>query len=380
MRHEADAERPRAGEGDGETRRDGKPMKVIIAAGGTGGHLYPGIAIARELLQEPGNEVLFVGTSRGIENRVLPAEGLPLRLITVGRLKGMSIGARVMTALTLPRSLLQAAALLRRERPGAVVGVGGYASGPVALAAWMLGIPVIIVEPNSFAGLANRVLGRFAKKVFVCFPGRDRQNFFPARKRVLAGPLVRKGIDQGKAGAALAAFGLDPGRFTVFVMGGSGGAHAINRAMQDAARELGGIANLQVLHQTGAKDAQEVERAYREAGVKAVVLPYISDMAGAYAAADLVVCRSGATTVAELAVCGKRAVLVPYPFAADNHQEHNARSLAERGGADVIIQKDLTPGGLAQVIRAHAAAGRTAVSPLPSTAAGEIARACKDHV
>ncbi len=355
-------------------------MKVIIAAGGTGGHLYPGIAIAREVLCEAGNEVLFVGTEQGIEARVLPKESLPVRFISVGRLKGMDLGSVLKTFITLPRSLIRSVGLLRQERPHAVVGVGGYASGPVALAAWLLGIPLVIVEPNSYAGLANRVLGRFAKKVFVCFPGKDRQGFFPASKKVLTGPLVRKGLDQGNRDRALAEFGLEPGRFTVLAMGGSGGAHAINMTMKEAATELKDVPDLQVLHQTGEKDATEVKDGYRKAGVKAAVLPYIHDMAGAYAAADLVVSRSGATTVAELAVLGKRAVLVPYPYAADNHQEYNARSLAERGGADVIVQKDLSAAGLAAVIKKYAAHGREAPPPMLSTAAEEIVRACKEHV
>jgi UDP-N-acetylglucosamine--N-acetylmuramyl-(pentapeptide) pyrophosphoryl-undecaprenol N-acetylglucosamine transferase len=355
-------------------------MKVIIAAGGTGGHLYPGIAIAREVLAEAGNEVLFVGTEQGIEARVLPKESLPVRFITVGRLKGMSLGSVIKTFFTLPRSLSQAVGLLRQERPDAVVGVGGYASGPVALAAWLLRIPLVIVEPNSYAGLANRVLGRFANTVFVCFPGRDLQGFFPARKKVLTGPLVRKGFTGGDRGRALAAYGLEPARFTVFVMGGSGGAHAINMAMREAAWELKDIPGLQVLHQTGEKDVDDVKEGYQRAGVKAAVLPYIHDMAGAYAAADLVVSRSGATTVAELAVCGKQAVLIPYPFAADNHQEHNARSLAELGGGEVIVQKDLTPSKLATVIQRYARGEGGTRPPLASTAAEEIVRACKAYV
>lgn len=352
----------------------------MIAAGGTGGHLYPGIAIAREVLAEAGNEVLFVGTVQGIEGRVLPKESLPVRFITVGRLKGMGLGSVLKTVITLPRSLIQSVGLLRQERPHAVVGVGGYASGPVALAAWILGIPLVIVEPNSYAGFANRVLGRIAKKVFVCFPGKDRQGFFPASKKVLTGPLVRKGLDQGNREKALAEFGLGPGRFTVLAMGGSGGAHAINTTMKEAAKELNDVRDLQILHQTGEKDAVEVKDGYGQAGVIAVVLPYIHDMAGAYAVADLVVSRSGATTVAELAVLGKRAVLVPYPFAADNHQEYNARSLAERGGADVIVQKDLSAAGLAAAIKKYAAHGREPLSPMPSSAAEEIVRACKEHV
>jgi UDP-N-acetylglucosamine--N-acetylmuramyl-(pentapeptide) pyrophosphoryl-undecaprenol N-acetylglucosamine transferase len=355
-------------------------MKVMIAAGGTGGHLYPGIAIARELLREPGTEAVFVGTDQGVEARVLPKEGLPLRLLPAGKLKGMSIVARVRTLLALPRSLSAAVKLLRSERPAVVVGIGGYASGPVGLAAWMLRIPVLIVEPNAYAGLTNRILGRIAKKVFVSFPGRDSQNLFPARKKVLTGPLVRKGIDGGEAWQALTTFGLEPGRFTVFVMGGSGGAHAINMAMRVAAADLARVPGIQILHQTGEKDTAEVERGDRESGVTCAVLPYIQDMAAAYAAADLVVARSGATTVAELAACGKRAVLIPYPYAADRHQEHNAWSLAEGGGAEVIIQEDLTPGKLAQVIRTYAAAGRRDVPPVPATAAEEIARACREYV
>ncbi len=356
-------------------------MKVIIAAGGTGGHLYPGIAIAREALRDPGNEVLFVGTMQGIEARVLPKENLPVRFITVGRLKGMGLLARIRTLVTLPASLFQSLSLLRKERPDVVVGIGGYASGPVALAARLRGRPLLIVEPNSYAGLANRVLGKVANRIFLCFPGRDRQGFFPERKKELIGPLVRKGIDAGKTDAACAAFGLASGRFTVFAMGGSGGAHAINMAMKDAAPELAKLPDIQVLHQTGENDAAEVAAGYRAAGLPAKVLPFIDDMAGAYAAADLVVSRSGATTVAELAVCAKHAVLIPFPFAADNHQEFNARSLAaERGGADVIIQKDLTPELLVRTIRAQAGKREERIAAMPSTAAEEIVRVCGTYV
>jgi UDP-N-acetylglucosamine--N-acetylmuramyl-(pentapeptide) pyrophosphoryl-undecaprenol N-acetylglucosamine transferase len=355
-------------------------MKVIIAGGGTGGHLYPGIALARELLREPGNEVLFVGTEQGIEARVLPGEGLPLRFISVGKLKGMKLASTLKTLATLPRSMVQSLCLLREVGPDVVIGVGGYASGPVALAAWLSRRPLFLIEPNSYAGLANRALGKLARKVVLCFPGTDRQQFFPKRKTLLVGPLVRKGIDQGDRRKALLDFGLEPGRFTVFVLGGSGGAHAINMAMKDAAKGLSRIANLQILHQTGAADVVDVAAGYREAGVKAVVLPYIIDMAGAYAAADLVVSRSGATTVAELAVCGKRAVLVPFPFAADNHQEHNARTLSARGAAEVVLQPELTTEKLAAVIQKYAGSEAPAMQAMANTAAEEIAGICRDYV
>ncbi len=356
-------------------------MKVVIAGGGTGGHLYPGIAIAREVLREPGSEVLFVGTEQGLEAKVLPREGLPVRFIAVGKLKGMRLAAIIRTVITLPRSIFQSLRLLREVGPDVVIGVGGYSSGPVALAAWSLRIPLLIVEPNSYAGLANRKLGKLADRVILCFPGTGAQKFFPPGKTEKLGPLVRRGIDRSDRNKALADFGLEDKKFTVFVMGGSGGAHAINMAMKEAAGYLRDGKQLQILHQTGEKDVAEVTAAYRDAGIRAVVLPYIHDMAGAYAAADLVVSRSGATTVAELAVCGKRAVLIPFPFAADNHQEFNARTLAESGNADVVVQKELTAPKLAGLINKYADQGAGAPPPgMENRAAEEISRICKNYV
>lgn len=355
-------------------------MNVLIAGGGTGGHLYPGIAIARKLLEEDGTEVLFVGTERGIEARVLPREGLPVRFIRVGRLKGMKAGAIIKTVLTLPAGVIQSLRLLGRARPDVVIGIGGYASGPVALAAWLRRIPLVIVEPNSYAGMANRMLGRLADKIILSFPATDRQGFFPRAKTVRVGPLVREGISDGDRSAARTQFGLEEGSYTVFVTGGSGGAHAVNMAMKDAASLLADQPGLQVLHQTGEQDRESVRAGYAAAGLRAVVMPYIHDMTAAYAAADLVVSRSGATTVAELAANGKRAVLIPYPFAADNHQEYNARALAELGNADVIVQNDLTPQALASAIKAGAAARGRPGKRLGMDAAGEIVRMCKDYV
>lgn len=357
-------------------------MKVIIAGGGTGGHLYPGIAIARELLKEGDNQVLFVGTEKGIEAKVLPKEGLPVRFISVGKLKGMNFSSIVKTLITLPQSVFQSVSLLGETRPDVVIGVGGYSSGPVALAAVIRRTPLLIVEPNSYPGLANRKLGKLASKVILCFPGTGAQGFFPSEKTMTLGPLVRKGIDQGDRRKALAEFGLQPDRFTVFVMGGSGGAHAINMAMKQAAAYLKSIPDLQILHQTGEKDGPDVTAGYKQAGVNAVVLPYIHDMPGAYAAADLVVSRSGATTVAELAVCGKRAVLIPFPFAADNHQEYNASMLAARGAAEVIVQKNLTAELLGALIKKYAGQGEGGSSAprIKNTAAEEIAGICKEYV
>jgi UDP-N-acetylglucosamine--N-acetylmuramyl-(pentapeptide) pyrophosphoryl-undecaprenol N-acetylglucosamine transferase len=357
-------------------------MKVVIAGGGTGGHLYPGIAVARALLHEEGNEVLFIGTEQGIEARVLPKEGLAVRFITVGKLKGMKLLPMLKTMAALPLGMLQSLNVLREARPDAVFGVGGYASGPVGLAAISLNIPLVIMEPNSYPGLANRNLGKLARTVVLCFPGAGAQGFFPPEKTVTLGPLVRKGIEQGDRHKALADFGLASGRFTVFVMGGSGGAHALNMVMKQTAVLLKDIHGFQILHQTGEHDAVKVAAGYSEAGVQATVRPYIDDMASAYALADLVISRAGATTVAELAVCGKRAVLVPFPFAADNHQEYNASMLAARGGAEVVPQQDLSAELLARLIKKYAeqGAGSSNVPRMANTAAEEIAALLKKYV
>ncbi len=356
-------------------------MNIVIAGGGTGGHLYPGIAIAREVLKTEGDSVLFVGTRQGIETKVLPREGLPVRFISVGKLKGMKLASVIRTLLTLPFSLFQSLCLLREARPDVVIGVGGYSSGPVAFAAWSLRIPLLIVEPNSYAGMANRKLGTLADKIILCFPGTGAQHFFPPAKTEKTGPLARAGIDGGNRTAAYAEFGLDADRFTVFVMGGSGGAHAVNTAMAGASELLKEEKQIQILHQTVDKDLAFVAAAYRTAGVRAAVFPYIHDMAGAYAAADLVVSRSGATTVAELAVCGKRAILIPFPFAADNPQEHNARTLSASGAAEVILQKDLNAGMLASRIKKYACQGAVSAAPtMENRAAEEIVRICRTYV
>ncbi|MFA5072701.1 MAG: undecaprenyldiphospho-muramoylpentapeptide beta-N-acetylglucosaminyltransferase [Nitrospirota bacterium] len=356
-------------------------MKVLIAGGGTGGHLYPGIAIARELMKNPTNEVLFVGTEQGIEARVLPREGLRVKFIPAGKLKGMDFFSKLKTFAKLPAGFIRSFQLLQEERPDIVIGVGGYASAPLGAAAGILRFPLIVVEPNSYPGLANKILGRTAVSVALCFPGTAAKDFFPPEKTVLLGPLVRKGIDQGDRTKACERFGFDPNGFTLLVMGGSGGAHAINMAMKQAAQKLTRIRNLQVLHATGEHDAPDVLTGYRLAGLKATVLPYIHAMEDAYAVADLVIARSGATTVAELAVCGKRAILIPFPYAADNHQEYNARTLASRGSGEVLLQKDLTPDLLAEVIKKHAEHPNAPVGVrMASTAAEEIVRICNDHV
>lgn len=323
--------------------------RLLIAGGGTGGHLYPGVAVAMEARKE-GFEVLFIGTEKGIEARVLQREGFQLKTIKAGRLKGMGMAEKIRTLAGIPGGIFQAAGIIRKFSPQAVIGVGGYASFPAVAAAKLIGIPVVIQEQNAYPGLTNRVLGRIADAVAVGFE--EAAGFFPKGRPVFTGNPIRGGMLAADRGAAVDAWGLKPDRFTVLVFGGSGGAHRINKGMADALAALAGLKDgIQFIHQTGEKDFAMVESAYAGSGFVAKVSPFIYDMAGAYACADLVVCRSGALTLAELTALGKPALLVPYPHAANNHQEANARSLERSGAAKVIVDSEATGERLAAEIK-----------------------------
>ena len=312
--------------------------RLVVAGGGTGGHLYPGIAVAREA-SAVGCRVLFIGTEAGIEAMVLPKEGLELRTIKAGKYMGMGIAGKIRTIAGLPGAVGSAAGILREFRPQAVLGVGGYASFPVLAAARLLGIPFVIQEQNAWPGLTNRTLGRFAGRVALGF--REAERFFDSKKTVFTGNPVRSTLYHVERRKALAEFGLEDGRTTVLVFGGSGGAHTINKGVTDALSGMSGMDDrLQFIHQTGGQDLAFVEKAYAGSGFRATVHPYIYNMAGAYACADIVVCRSGALTLAELTALGKPALLIPYPFAANNHQEHNARALESAGAARVIMDSE----------------------------------------
>jgi UDP-N-acetylglucosamine--N-acetylmuramyl-(pentapeptide) pyrophosphoryl-undecaprenol N-acetylglucosamine transferase len=314
--------------------------RVLVAGGGTGGHLFPGIAIAQEVRKRfPGSEIWFVGTNRGLENRVVPAEGFVLRTITVSGLKGVGGLQQLKGILNLPRSLRESYQIVRRFRPQIVVGVGGYSSGPPVLVASLLGIPVLLQEQNAFPGMTNRILYRFADKVAISF--REGERYF-GKKAILTGNPVR-------ANFRYLPSRRDPAQFTVFVFGGSQGAHAINKAMTDAVRHLAPhLTRLFLVHQTGEKDREFVSRAYLEYGVGSDVRPFFQDMPAQFSRADLLVCRSGASTLAELTVAGKAALLIPFPLAADNHQQRNAEALMAVGAAEMILEKDLTGESLAR--------------------------------
>jgi UDP-N-acetylglucosamine--N-acetylmuramyl-(pentapeptide) pyrophosphoryl-undecaprenol N-acetylglucosamine transferase len=322
-------------------------MRMLVAGGGTGGHVFPGIALAEEVVtRHPGHDVVFVGTARGLEATVVPKAGFPIELIEVRGLKGKSLVDTFRNLFLLPLALWQSLRILRRWRPDVVVGVGGYASGPVVLAAWLLRIPTAVQEQNAAAGLTNRLLGRVVQAAFTAFPEAARH--FPRRKVYQLGNPIRRTLMENFMRPERT---HDAQRLLVF--GGSQGAHALNMRVIEALPHLADLrAALHVTHQTGARDREQVEKGYRACGFEPDVREFITDMSGAYAGADLVVCRAGATTLAELTVCRKPAILVPFPLAADNHQVQNARSLVDAGAAVMIEERDLTGELLAREIRA----------------------------
>jgi len=302
-------------------------MRVIIAGGGTGGHIIPALAIANQLKKSYEAEVLFIGTARGIENRLVPAAGFPLQLVRVGALKNVSLMTRAKTAFDLPRAIWDAGHMLNVFAPDVVIGVGGYASGPAMLAAVVKHIPTLAFEPNVVPGFANRVVARFVSAAAVHFA--ETAKYF--RHAEVTGVPVRQAF-----------FDIAPkrgGTPTVLVFGGSQGAHAINEAMIRCLRVLRREApGIHIIHQTGERDYNDALAAYQSSGESAEVFKFIEDMPAAFARADLVVCRSGASTVAEIAAAGKPAVFVPFPRAADDHQTVNAMAL-ERVGAAVLVEE-----------------------------------------
>lgn len=320
-------------------------MKVMIAGGGTGGHLYPGIALARAFQTRFAKcEILFVGTERGIESKILPREGFPLRTIRVEGWIGKTFWALIKTLIRFPQSLAESHRLLREFHPDLVIGVGGYASGSVLLMATFLKLKRIILEQNVIPGLTNKILGKFVLQVFASFEG--SQPYFPKKSFYYSGNPVREEIlalPEKKAGQ----------KTTILVFGGSQGAHSINQAIVDSLDILAkdDTLSIQWIHQTGPLDLNWVKSEYEKRNATAEVVPFIYDMAGAYASSDLVICRAGATTLAELTACGKPAILIPFPFAAHNHQQKNALYMKKSGAAEMIETNDLNGKTVSERIR-----------------------------
>jgi UDP-N-acetylglucosamine--N-acetylmuramyl-(pentapeptide) pyrophosphoryl-undecaprenol N-acetylglucosamine transferase len=321
-------------------------MRVLIAGGGTGGHLFPGMALAEECVgRHPENDAIFVGTQRGLEARVVPRAGFPFESITSRGLKGMGPFKLLWGLLTLPFSFLQALRILWRYRPDVVVGVGGYSSGPVVLMAWLLGLPTAIQEQNARPGFTNRVLGHFVGAVFVAFHEAIRA--FEARRTHLLGNPIRKTLVENFLRPNVA-----HQRFALLVLGGSLGAKGLNARVLEAVDFLGDVkALLAIVHQTGRADLEAVAEGYARRGCEADVRDFIDDMSAAYSRADLVICRAGASTLSELAVCRKPSVLVPFPHATDDHQAANAKAMVDAGAAIMLREAQLTGEALAQTIR-----------------------------
>lgn len=324
--------------------------RIMVAGGGTGGHLFPGLAVVEELRRRiPGLEVKFVGTARGIEARILPSRGESLELLNVTPLKGQGVGARFKSFARIPTAMKEAASLMRGFEPDLVLGVGGYASGPVLLAASLSGRPTALLEQNAYVGMTNRILARFVDRAYVAFEQTER--VFGASKSRLTGNPVRQQFVEHARLALADPEGFESRARTVLVLGGSQGARKLNEDLPRALAQAGvANLNLEVVHQTGEAMREEVETIYRELGIRARVVTFIEEIARAYANAALVIARAGATTLAELCAIGRPSILIPFPFAADDHQAKNADALEAQGASICIRESDLEVGRLAELI------------------------------
>lgn len=320
-------------------------MKVLIAAGGTGGHIYPGIAVAKEVMaRDAESEVLFVGTARGLEKKIVPENGFQLSLINSAGLKNVGFAGKIKGLSVLPKSFLEARKVIRQFRPHVVVGAGGYVSGPVLLMAAIMGVPTLVMDSNALPGFTNRQLARFVERAALTFE--EATPFFGKKGVVTGNPVRAEFFDVPTK--------LRTDTFHVLIFGGSQGARAINNAMIDALEKLDMYADrLTVTHQTGEADFDAIHNAYllsKFAG--ADVRPFISDIFVEFGKADLIICRAGATTCAEVSAAGKAAIMVPFPMAADDHQRKNAEALQNAGAAKMILQQDLSGERLAAEIAA----------------------------
>lgn len=324
------------------------PKRLMVAGGGTGGHVLAGVAVADAWRARfPESQVIFVGAQGGIEEKLVPRAGYPLQLLKLGSLNRVSLVKKLRTVFLLPFSLIRSALFLLAFRPHAVLGVGGYASGPLVLMArflsafGLLSAKTAILEQNSIAGMTNRILGRLVDRVFCTFPGMEFQ---------FGGKVLLTGNPVRAAFKPLTPAARDP--FTIFIFGGSQGALGINTLVLEALPLFADVKeHLRFIHQTGERDYDRVVEGYKKAGVEARVEKFIHDMASAYAEASLVICRAGSSTLSEIAAVGRAAVLVPFPFASDNHQEKNARVLVDRGAAFLLLQQRSNGMDLARIVR-----------------------------
>lgn len=321
--------------------------RMVVGGGGTGGHLFPGIAIAQAFRSKhPDNMVLFVNAGRPLETKVLSDLGWSQKAISIEGIKGRGRWAQFKAAMKVPGAIWSAYRILKDFKADVVLSVGGYSAGPVATAAALSGTTTVLHEQNQLPGVTNRLLGRLVHRVYLSFE--ESRPFFDAAKVKVSGNPVRDEI------LTLAKHLNEPpsdALFTVLIVGGSQGAHAINQAVADALHELKNVEGIRFVHQTGPEDEASISEVYEELGIEAQVSSFFSDMAAQYKKADVIICRAGATTVAEITVLGKAAVFVPFPYAADDHQTKNAQALADSGAAEMIRQEELSGPAVAKLIK-----------------------------
>ncbi|MEJ2655656.1 MAG: undecaprenyldiphospho-muramoylpentapeptide beta-N-acetylglucosaminyltransferase [Desulfobacterales bacterium] len=337
------------------TGPDRHELRVVIAGGGTGGHLFPGIAVAEELqTRSPKNKVLFVGTGRPFEVSILSETGFAHKRITAEGLKGRGIWNQLVSMFKIPIGVLESVLILKSFKPHLVIGMGGYSAGPLVIGAWLLGIKIVLHEQNMLPGITNRMLSRFADRIYVSF---SETKFGAAAEKVrFTGNPVRKEIIQCAKGQKNIgnASSEKEGKFSILILGGSQGAHRINMAILEALEHIENREKMFFVHQTGAQDETQVKQGYDKRGMTNDTRTFFKDMDRRYQNADLIICRAGATTVAEITALGKGAVFIPFPFAADNHQVLNAQSLVKERAAEMIYEKDLSGKALAQRINHYA--------------------------
>lgn len=309
----------------------------MIAGGGTGGHLFPALAVAEAFLEKDSrNQILFVGSQKGLERQVLGRQGFALKTIEVVSLVGKPWRKKIGSLLVICKSLEQSWRILRSFEPDLVLGMGGYTSGPVVLSAWALGKRTAIHEQNVIPGLSNKILGKVVDRVFISFP--ETARFFPSKKTFWTGNPVRKRF---RIPLPLLV-GENEKRFTIFIFGGSQGAHRLNKSMAEALPLLADFKEkIHIIHQTGPQDYQQMKEIYAQQGWAAEIYSFLEDIEKAYARADLIICRAGASTLFELMAMGKPAILVPFPFAANDHQTLNARALVKAGAAFLVADREI---------------------------------------
>jgi UDP-N-acetylglucosamine--N-acetylmuramyl-(pentapeptide) pyrophosphoryl-undecaprenol N-acetylglucosamine transferase len=326
---------------DGTEAKTFRALRIMVAGGGTGGHLFPGIAIAKEFMaRNSATRVIFVSTGNQLEKAVLSKAGFELRSIQVAGIKGRGIWNQLKSVLKIPGAILTAMGLIKDFSPDLIVGLGSYAAGPVVMGAWLMRVPIAIHEQNMLPGITNKILARFADRIYISF--QNTQSRLNPQKVYWTGNPVRRELLEIAGGGQPAAHDTDQKKFTVLIIGGSQGAHRVNTAMIEALEHLQNSERLHFVHQTGEADEVSVRDAYRKKSVSATAQSFFDNMAERYGQADLIICRAGATTVAEITALGKAVIFIPFPYAADNHQMLNATDLAKDGAAEIIVENELS--------------------------------------